>query len=300
MSSSAAPKKIWTILDLLNWGSEYLKEKKIEDARLTIELLLSHVLSYQRIQLYTSFDKPLSDEELARFKESLKRRLANEPLQYITGSTQFMGLPFAVDRRVLIPRPETELLVDTCVKTLKQSFADEGSISVLDLGTGSGCIAVALAKLLPASTVTAVDNSTDALTVARQNAETNGVQERIRFEPNDILNLSGGILSEKYHCIISNPPYISEKEFAEVSKDVKDFEPNSALTDHGDGLQFYPPIAAFAQDHLTQNGIVCVEHAYDQSEHVQKIFAEHGFTEPVVIKDYQGINRHLLFVKKIS
>ncbi|MFZ4620887.1 MAG: peptide chain release factor N(5)-glutamine methyltransferase [Bacteroidota bacterium] len=298
MSSSAAPKKIWTILDLLNWGTEYLKEKKIEDARLTIELLLSHVLSYQRIQLYTSFDKPLSDEELARFKELLKRRLANEPLQYITGSTQFMGLPFAVDRRVLIPRPETEILVDQCVKTVKQSFANEGTISILDLGTGSGCIAVALAKLLPASTVTAVDVSVEALAVAQQNAVTNNLQDRVRFEQNDILQMSGGILSEKFHCIISNPPYISEKEFAEVSKDVKDFEPNSALTDHGDGLKFYPPIASFAMDHLTGNGFVCVEHAYDQSELVQKIFAEYGFIEPVVIKDYQGINRHLLFVKK--
>jgi release factor glutamine methyltransferase len=175
LSSAAAPKKIWSILDLITWGTDYLKEKGIDDARLTIELLLSHVLTLQRIQLYTSFDRPLSDEELARFKELLKRRLSNEPLQYIIGRTQFMGLDILVDRRVLIPRPETELLVDECVKMMKRSFPPDTPLSIIDLGTGSGCIAVALAKMLPSAQITAFDLSADALAVAQQNAELNGV-----------------------------------------------------------------------------------------------------------------------------
>lgn len=298
MSSAAAPKKIWSILDLITWGSDYLKEKGIDDARLTIELLLSHVLSLQRIHLYTNFDRPLSDEELARFKELLKRRLTNEPLQYIIGKTQFMGLNILVDKRVLIPRPETELLVDECVKLMKKTFPPDTLLSMIDLGTGSGCIAVALATMLPASQLTAVDLSTDALAVAQQNGELNGVAERMQFRQADMMKMDVKEFTGPYHCIISNPPYISTKEFTEVAKDVKDFEPHSALTDNGDGLKFYPAIALFAQRTLAEEGCVCVEHAYDQSEQVQKIFAVHGFTDPVVIKDYQGINRHVMFVKR--
>lgn len=298
MSSAAAPKKIWTILDLITWGTEYLTERKFDDARLTIELLLSHVLSLKRIQLYTGFDRPLSEEELARFKELLKRRLSGEPLQYITGSTEFMGLTFTVDRRVLIPRPETELLVEQCVKSLKQQFPNDESLSILDLGTGSGCIAVSLAKMVPNSHVTAVDISDDSLAVARENAELNGLSGRMSFRNVDMLQLSQNIETGPVQCIVSNPPYISKKEFAEVTKDVKDFEPNAALTDNADGLTFYPAIAAYAQKTLAVNGFVGVEHAFDQSEQVQSIFTQYGFTDPLIIKDYQGIKRHLLYMKR--
>lgn len=298
MSSAAAPKKIWSILDLITWGTDYLKEKGIDDARLTIELLLSHVLTLQRIQLYTSFDRPLSDEELARFKELLKRRLSNEPLQYIIGRTQFMGLDILVDRRVLIPRPETELLVDECVKMMKRSFPPDTPLSIIDLGTGSGCIAVALAKMLPSAQITALDLSADAFAVAQQNAELNGVSDRIQFKQADIMRLEQEEISGPFHCIISNPPYISTKEFSDVSNDVKDFEPRAALTDNSDGLTFYPAIARFAERSLSSGGCVCVEHAYDQSEHVQTIFQKAGFVEPQIIKDYQGIKRHLLYTKR--
>jgi release factor glutamine methyltransferase len=298
MSSAAAPKKIWSILDLITWGSDYLREKGIDDARLTIELLLSHVLTLQRIQLYTSFDRPLSDEELARFKELLKRRLSNEPLQYIIGRTQFMGLNILVDRRVLIPRPETELLVDECVKMMKRAFPPETPLSMIDLGTGSGCIAVALAKMLPSAHVTAVDLSAEALAVAQQNAELNAVAERIPFRQADIMRLEQNDIPGPFHCIISNPPYISTKEFSDVSNDVKDFEPRAALTDESDGLTFYPAIARFAERSLSVGGCVCVEHAYDQSEHVQPIFQKAGFVEPQIIKDYQGIKRHLMYTKR--
>jgi len=295
LSSSTAAKKTWTILELINWGTGYLAEKHIDDARLTIELLLSHVLHFERIQLYTKFDQPLTESELAHFKELLKRRLLHEPLQYILGGTEFMGLKFSVDRRVLIPRPETELLVEKAVDLLKQTAAVDSAYSILDIGTGSGCIAVSMATLLPAAMVEAMDNSVDALKLALSNAEQNGVSERIRFQELDIFSCNKKTFPNKFDCILSNPPYISKDEFSLVSNDVRDFEPNTALTDNANGLKYYPDIAHFAYETLTETGIIGVEHAYDQSEQVQEIFHSEGFTDPIIVKDYQGIPRHLFY-----
>jgi len=297
LSSSAAAKKTWTILELITWGTGYLTEKHIDDARLTIELLLSHVLHFERIQLYTKFDQPLTETELAQFKELLKRRLTNEPLQYILGSAEFMGLKFSVDRRVLIPRPETELLVEKALELVRPKTVTDSKYFILDIGTGSGCIAVSMAKMIPAATVDAMDISTDALEVAQKNAELNGVTERIRFHHKDIFTSDGKTFPQKFHCILSNPPYISTKEFSQVSKDVSEYEPNAALTDNANGLKYYPEIAHFAKEALTDDGIVGVEHAYDQSEQVQEIFRDEGFTNAVIVKDYQGIKRHLFFVR---
>ncbi|MFA5833508.1 MAG: peptide chain release factor N(5)-glutamine methyltransferase [Bacteroidota bacterium] len=296
MSQTAAPKKIWTILELITWGTEYLTEKSIDDARLTIELLLAHVLQFQRIQLYTKFDQPLTDQELAQFKELLKRRLTREPLQYILGDTEFMGLKFRVDKRVLIPRPETELLVEKSIELLHQKFSNETIISILDIGTGSGCIAVSVAKMIPNAQITAIDVSKEALELAQQNAEQHGVAERILFQQSDLFNVTSQPFAQKFHCILSNPPYISQKEFELVSNDVKNFEPNSALTDNGNGLKFYTVIAHLAEDLLIEQGIVGVEHAYDQSESVQTIFTHCGFSNPIIVKDYQGIQRHLFYI----
>lgn len=298
MNGTTAAKKIWSILDLITWGTDYLTEKKIADGRLNIELMLAQVLRLQRIQLYTSFDKPLTEEELSVFKELLKRRLTNEPLQYILGETEFMGLKFSVDTRVLIPRPETELLVEKSIDLIKERFASESKISILDIGTGSGCIAVSLAKLVPRSNVVAIDNSIDALEIAQQNGVRNGVAERIRFDNINMFDVKKILSAEKFHCIVSNPPYISIKEFSEVSNGVRDFEPRSALTDEGDGLKFYPAIADAGKEFLVENGIIGVEHAYDQSESVQKIFSDHGYIPIAIVKDYQGIKRHLFFSQK--
>lgn len=298
MSSTVSAKKIWTILELISWGTEYLTEKKIDDARLNIELLLAHVLHLKRIQLYTSFDKPLSEVELSSFKQLLQRRLANEPLQYVLGETEFMGLKFFVDKNVLIPRPETELLVEKAIATIKERFENTSSISVLDIGTGSGCIAISLAKMVPNANIIAIDVSQEALSVAQKNATLNNVSERIQFQQMNIFEITEKSFSEKFHCIISNPPYISKKEFGEVANDVRDFEPHSALTDEHDGLTFYPTIAKVANEFLIENGILCVEHAFDQSENVQKIFQESGFSITDVVKDYQKISRHVFAERK--
>lgn len=286
MSAVPVEKKAWNILDLITWGSAYLTEKGISDARLNIELLLAYVLRLPRIQLYTNFDKPLSAEELARCKELLKRRLAHEPLQYILGETEFMGLKFSVDKRVLIPRPDTEVLVEFAVNKLKQTFNSSSEIQVLEIGTGSGCIAVSVAKSMQNAVVTAIDVAPDALEAAKANAERNGVQERITFLQKDFFK--NDTFEKKFHCVVSNPPYVSHYEFQLLPKEVKEFEPKNALTDGSDGLTFYKAIAQDGKSLLHDNGFVAVEHAYNQSEEVQKIFRHSGWKSILSLKDYGG------------
>ncbi|MFA6542651.1 MAG: peptide chain release factor N(5)-glutamine methyltransferase, partial [Bacteroidota bacterium] len=227
MSDTAASHKVWTIIDLITWGTSYLNDRGFDDARLNIELLLSHVLNLQRIRLYTNFDTPLSDDELARFKALLKRRLDHEPLQYILGETEFMGLKFRVDNRVLIPRPETEVLVEQTIKELQTRYPDSADVRVLEIGTGSGCIAISIAHAIKACHVTAIDCSSDAIIVARQNATLNGVDERIAFHCLEYQEQAG--IDGTFHCIVSNPPYISVNEYSQLSREVKDFEPSVAL-----------------------------------------------------------------------
>lgn len=286
MTVTTSAKKTWSILDLVTWGTSYLSEKGFSDARLNIELLLAHVLKLQRIQLYTSFDQPLSDDELARFKEVLKRRCANEPLQYILGETEFMGLKFTVDRRVLIPRSDTEVLVETVLERMKQTLNNADEVQLLEIGTGSGCIAVSLLKLIPNAIVTATDISSDALEVAKTNVERNRVTEKIKLLQSDFL--SNTSLPQKFRCIVFNPPYISNEEYQLLPKEVREFEPKIALADGNDGLTFFKAFARKAASLLLDNGFAAVEHAYNQSESVQKIFQESGWKNISTIKDYGG------------
>ncbi|MEW5798028.1 MAG: peptide chain release factor N(5)-glutamine methyltransferase [Bacteroidota bacterium] len=286
MIAAETPKKIWTLLDLVTWGTTYLTEKGFDDPRLNIELLLAHLLRLQRIQLYTNFDRPLSESELGMFKELLKRRLSHEPLQYILGETEFMGLKFAVDPRVLIPRPDTEILVETVINKIKKSFLSADDLRILDIGTGSGCIAVSLAKLLPNATVTAIDMSSEAIELASVNAGRNGVLEKISFLQKNFLTDHAG--DQKFHCIVSNPPYISNREYGQLPTEVKEFEPTIALADGGDGLTFFKEIAEYAAQSLLSGGFVAVEHAFDQSESAQQIFQHAGLTNVSAIKDFGG------------
>lgn len=266
--------------------------KGFDDARLNIELLLGHVLNLQRIRLYTNFDKPLSDDELARFKALLKRRLEHEPLQYILGETEFMGLKFRVDNRVLIPRPDTEVLVEQTIKELQTRYIDSEAVRVLEIGTGSGCIAVSIAHGKKSSHVTAIDISSDAIDVAQENATLNGVADRITFHCTEYQENTA--MDGTFHCIVSNPPYISLTEFTRLPREVKEHEPSAALADGGDGLKFYRLIASKGLKLLHENGFVMVEHAFDQSGDVQKIFSVHGWKEIRAIKDYSGNFRCVL------
>lgn len=276
----------WTILSLIEWSAHRLAHQGFEEARLHAELLLAHVLHYSRLQLYTHFDKPLAPEELSRFKALFKRRLAHEPLQYIVGETEFMGIPLRVDSRVLIPRPETEQLVERALDAIK-SFSKE-RVDVLDIGTGSGNIPIAIAKFAPTARITSMDVSADALAVARRNAELNNVGS-INFIHADIF--SDELPAEKFDIIISNPPYIALEEFLMLLPEVRDFEPRSATTDEGDGFQFIRRIATVGMQKLVAGGFLLMEIAYNQSERARKICEDAGLQEIAVFDDYAGIPR---------
>jgi len=287
VASPQSGTKIWTVLELITWSTAHLQEKQIDEARLTVELLLAHALKMKRIQLYMNFDKPMTAEELASYKMLLKRRLNREPVQYIIGETEFMGLPFTVDKRVLIPRPETERLVEEIIRSCKElAIADGACVSLLDVGTGSGCIAVSCAKLLPGSDVVAMDANADALAVARLNAERNGVQ--VSFIESDIFSPSPVSPVRRFDAIVSNPPYISLDVYATLQPEITQFEPRGAETDGGDGLSFYRRLAEFGKTALTGGGFLAVEHAYDQQQDVMAILAGAGWRSIVPVQDYGG------------
>lgn len=316
------------MLELLTWSTKHLQEKNIDEARLTAELLLARVLSMKRIQLYMNFDKPLKPEELAAYKVLYKRRLEREPVQYILGETEFMGLPFSVDSRVLIPRPETEVLVEESVRRCKELRGGEGALQLLDVGTGSGCIAVSCAKLLPGSIIHAIDASADAIEAARANATRNGVTVnflQVDVFSNDVLHIpvmrsaaepmpahgaessttvcepeiTPGAASERFDVIISNPPYIARPVFETLAPEIVLFEPRSAETDEGDGLSFYRRLAALGPSLLAEDGFMAMEHAYDQQEAVSAIFAAAGWRSITPIKDYSG-NPRCIIVRDFS
>jgi release factor glutamine methyltransferase len=286
LTAVTAERKVWTILEMLQWGTSYLTEKGFGEPRLTTELLLAHVLQCKRIDLYTKFDKPLSDHELNTFKVVFKRRLAHEPLQYIVGETEFMGLKFFVDPRVLIPRPETEIVVETAMEICSTRFADQKQIRILDIGTGSGCIAVSCAKMIPASTVRAIDVSADALEVSKQNAEENNVSDRIEFTQLDVLKIHPEDFGEKFHLVVSNPPYIPQHDFEKLELEIRDYEPKLSATDGSDGLSFYRFYSAALQSFLEPNGAIVVEYAYNQAEEVAAIFRTAGWKNIEMRKDY--------------
>lgn len=280
--------EIWTIASLLRWGTDYAKERGIDSPRLTVELLLIHVLDCQRIDLYLDAERPLSQAEVKKFKDLFQRRLHREPLQYIIGEAHFMGLVLKVDRRVLIPRPETEVLVEHAIDLLRQ-FPPESSPRVLDIGTGSGNIAVSIAKYVPQVHVTAIDVSQDALDVARANALRHNVEERMVFRRMDVFSGSEDV--GEFDCITSNPPYITRDERNTLSPEIIQHEPSVAVFDHDDGLSFFRRIAEIGKEVLRKNGWVLVETAYNQGALVQNIFSATGYQDIRLFKDYDGNDR---------
>ncbi len=273
----------WTVLSLLQWATQYLADHGFDEARLHVELLLARVLSCSRLELYTSFDRPMTQEELARFKALLKRRVTHEPLQYILGETEFMGIRLAVDRRVLIPRPETESLVEKALEAMKTMPGR--SIDVLDIGTGSGNIAIAVAKFEPRARVAAIDVSADALHLAESNARDNdaGTVEFFRASVFDEF-----LPGREFDVIISNPPYLSREEFPQVQPEVKDFEPRIATTDDADGLTFVRRIAEVSSQRLRRGGWLFLEIAYNQSAQAREILERADLCDVCVAEDFAG------------
>ncbi len=275
-----------TVLDALNKSTEYLEKKVIESPRTNAEILLAHILKCKRLQLYLSFDRPLKDDEKNLYRELLQRRANHEPVQYITGIVEFYGLEFHVDKSVLIPRPETEILVETIIKNTNP---DE-KINILDIGTGSGNIAVTLAKHLPNSKVTAIDKSKDALKIAIKNSELNNVNEQIDFIEYDILN-NQKFFANDFNLIVSNPPYVSEEEYNNLEPELNEYEPSIALTDFSDGFIFYKSISKQAENLLTANGKLYFELGTGQSKNVKEIMEQNNFSNIQIIKDYQNHDR---------
>lgn len=274
--------KIWKIIDIINWSKDYFDSKGIESARLNIELILSAVLNINRIKLYINYDLPLKPDELSKIREMVLRRAKREPLQYILGNTSFMGINLTVNSSVLIPRPETEELVDLVIK----NHSNEPNIKIIDIGTGSGCIAIACALFLPQSTVVGLDISDEALKTAQINAKMN-VVTNLSFEQKDFLT-NCNFLND-YDVLISNPPYISKKEFEDTREKELFYEPRFALTDENDGLTFYKKFAEIAKSSLKNNTKIYLEISYNQAADVFKLFDSVGDIK--IHKDFSGIER---------
>ncbi len=273
----------WTVKALLSWTTDYLHKKGIEprDARLESHVLLAHVMNCPRIELIARSDEEPTGDERTSFKDLIRRRVEGWPVAYLVGRREFYLLPFEVTPAVLIPRPDTETLVLEALRLLKGRPAPR----VLDLGTGSGCIAVSLAHQSKGSHVTAVDISPDALEVAKRNADRHGVADRVHFRHGDLFApLPAG---EPFDLIVSNPPYVTPAELDALAPEVRDHEPRVALDGGPDGLAFYRRIAADADRHLTPGGTVLVEIGWTQDEAVRTLFAE-TLTVGATIKDAAG------------
>lgn len=291
MSVDTTVQKTWTILEIINTSSEYLRGKRIDDARLNAELLLAHVLGCRRIDLYANFDKPVKESEREHYKSLLKRRVVREPLQYIIGETEFMGLRFVVDRRVLIPRPETEVLVEKTIDLCRQFPEGTDRISILDIGTGCGNIAVSVARFVGNAYVTAIDNSAEALEVARENVQKHNLASRVTLERVDILHSSIHSIGEPFDLVVSNPPYVSREEFKTLQPEIREYEPLDATCDSSDGLTFYGRISEIGRQLLKGSGFLILEVGFGQSAQVQEILRKNGYVQIQVNKDYSGIER---------
>lgn len=275
-----------TVLELLNLTTNFFEQKGVESARLNAELLLAEILKCKRLDLYLTFDKPVKDVEVNLFREFVKRRGNREPMQYILGHVEFYGLTFSVNKDVLIPRQETEILIETILNQTDK----EAELNILDIGTGSGIIAVLLAHYLPKAKITAIDKSSGALALAKKNAETHGVDQRITFLEADVLN-STLQLGEKLDIIVSNPPYVSQKEYASLQKEIVAHEPDYAVTDFSDGLTFYRKIIETSPKYLNENAKIFFEVGEGQAEQVKLIFESNNFSSVQIWKDYANINR---------
>ena len=284
----------WTVTKLLEWTGGFFARKGLDAPRLAAEMLLAHVLNLPRIQLYVNHGRELSDDELARFRGLVKRAGEQEPVQYLTGVAHFYNLDFKVTPAVLIPRPDTETLVETAVRHLKLS-ADTGveqPVRVLDLCTGSGCVAVALAKQLPTANVVAADLSAEAAAVARENAAALGVADRVDVRVGDLFEPVAGELP--FAVVTANPPYIPGGDIAKLDRNVRDYEPRLALDGGADGLDLHRRILAGAPGHLAAGGRLFVEMQFDQGPRLSELARASGdWSEVQTLRDFEGRERVL-------
>ena len=276
----------WSIKRVLAWATEDFKRRGNKSARLDAELLLGEALGFDRIKLIVEAERPLADDELSRYRGLIKRRRVGEPIAYILGRREFFALPLLVDRRVLIPRPDTEILVETALSGTRERHLYG---RMLDLCTGSGCVAIAFAKERPTWRVTAVDLSPDAAAVARENVRRAGVVHNLSVVEGDLFApLPAGAVFE---LITANPPYIPSADIEGLDADVRDFEPRLALDGGSDGLVITRRLVSEALLHLTPGGLLALEGGFDQAPAVAALLEAHGFCDISRSKDLAGIER---------
>ena len=286
----------WTTLNLVKWTAGYFRDHQVESARSEAEILLAHTLKTRRIDLYLNHDQPLCEDELKRFKSLIKRRVDGEPVAYITGTREFWSLALAVNPSVLIPRPETECLVEAVLPFLD----DQSGLPkrVLEMGVGSGAITIALAHEHPEHRYVAMDRSATAVQTARQNARTHKVDHRIDWFCG---NWDAALVPDRqtFDLIVSNPPYIRSNDMNGLQPEIRNHEPRMALDGSGDGLRCIRHIIESAHRYLRTGGLIALEMGYDQKKDVQSIAGEAGqYGPPQMVKDYSGNDRVAVMVKK--
>lgn len=283
---------VWTIGSILKWTEQYFCSKGVESPRLDAEVLLSHILQKERIYLYVHFDEPLEAPELERFREMIKKRIQRIPVAYIIGEREFMGLCFHVSPAVLIPRPDTEILVEAAIERLKKT----GGQRFADIGTGSGAIALSVVHYLPESAACAVDLSAEALAVARENADQLGLSERVEFFCGDLYQ---PVKTRRFDAILSNPPYIPKADIAGLEPEVREFEPFSALDGGADGLDFYRRLVKEGEELLLPGGFMAFEVGIYQAQEVAALAnASQSLGHAEILQDYSGIDRVVILWKQ--
>ena len=277
-----------TIAETLKAASLQLKHAEVPNDILDAQTLLAYTINQDRTYLIIHFNDPLSEETINKYQSFITRRTTGEPLQYITGRQEFFGLEFEVNPAVLIPRPETELIIEETL-LLAKNIAQP---LIIDACTGSGCIAIALARELENAVIIATDISAEALQVASRNAAKHGVENRINFIHCDLL--SGIPKNTKADLIVSNPPYIAPEEIATLQREVRDWEPHNALTDYADGLNFYRRLLVEAGEFLQPEGYLIFEMGYEQVEIITSYVDRKFWSEPKILLDLQGIARTMI------
>lgn len=277
----------WTVLRLIRWSADYLEGKGIEQGRLDAEHLLAHALDVGRLQLYLQYDRPLVPEELDRFRPLLRRRARREPLQHVIGRTAFRYLELKTDARALVPRPETELLVQLVLDWSR----GRGALTAIDVGTGSGCIALALASEGPFERVWGIDISTDALALARENAELHDPDGRVVWREGHGLR---DVPDARVDVVVSNPPYIARGEAPGLEPEVREFEPEMALYAGDDGREMLHELIRSAPAALVPGGLLALEVGLGQARSIRDTLMAHGgWDDPTVHEDYTGRERFL-------
>jgi release factor glutamine methyltransferase len=285
VSQAALSDDVWSIKRVLSWAADDLRRRGNDSARLDVELLLGRVLELDRIGLIMQAERPLAPTELARFRELFKRRRAGEPVAYLLGEREFYGMLLRVDARVLVPRPDTETLVEVALeRTRSRSMLGQA----LDLCTGSGCVAVAFARQRPTWNVTASDISADALSVARDNAHRTGTIRNLRLVEGSLFT---PVAAARFDLITANPPYIPSGDLTTLPQDVRDFEPHLALDGGPDGLDVVREIASQAPSYLTTGGVLALEVQFDQGPRTLAILQARGFQDVQVARDLGGRDR---------